>query len=104
MPRMESAYRRILLKLSGESLLGALPHGIDLQTTKSIAQEIKEIHALGVEIAIMIGGGNLFRGIHGTEEGMDRVSADYIGLLATVMNGIALQDALEKEPRNLLRS
>jgi uridylate kinase len=90
-------YKRILLKLSGESLLGKHSYGIDLKTTKSIAQEIKEIHDLGVQIAIMIGGGNLFRGLRGTKEGMDRVSADYIGLLATIMNGIALQDALEKE-------
>lgn len=97
MSQSESAYNRILLKLSGESLLGTLPHGIDLKTTTSIAQEIKEIHDLDVQIAIVIGGGNFFRGISGTDEGMDRVSADYIGLLATVMNGIALQDALEKE-------
>lgn len=96
MPHKESAYKRILLKLSGESLLGNYPYGIDLEVTKSIAQEIKEIHDLGVEIAIMIGGGNIFRGIHGTEAGMDRTSADYMGLLATVINGLALQDALEK--------
>jgi uridylate kinase len=90
------AYKRILLKLSGESLIGNLPHGIDFETTKSIAEEIKEVHDLGVEIAIMIGGGNIFRGIRGTEAGLDRASADYMGLLATIMNGIALQDALEK--------
>jgi uridylate kinase len=90
------AYRRILLKLSGESLIGNLPHGIDFETTKSIAEEIKEVHDLGVEIAIMIGGGNIFRGIRGTEAGLDRASADYMGLLATIMNGIALQDAMEK--------
>lgn len=97
MPRTEPAYKRILLKLSGESLLGECDFGIDLEMTKSIAQEIKEIHDLGVQIAIMIGGGNIFRGMHGTEGGMDRASADYMGLLATVMNGIALQSALEKE-------
>jgi uridylate kinase len=90
------AYKRILLKLSGESLIGSLPHGIDFETTKSIAEEIKEVHDLGVEIAIMIGGGNIFRGIQGTEAGLDRASADYMGLLATIMNGIALQDAMEK--------
>lgn len=90
-------YKRILLKLSGESLLGDLTYGIDLDTTKSIAQEIKELYDLGVEIAIMIGGGNIFRGIRGTEAGMERASADYMGLLATIINGIALQDALEKE-------
>jgi uridylate kinase len=92
----EPAYKRILLKLSGESLIGNLSHGIDFETTKSIAEEIKEIHDLGVEIAIMIGGGNIFRGIRGTEAGIDRASADYMGLLGTIMNGIALQDALEK--------
>jgi uridylate kinase len=90
------AFKRILLKLSGESLIGSLPHGIDFETTKSIAEEIKEVHDLGVEIAIMIGGGNIFRGIRGTDAGLDRASADYMGLLATIMNGIALQDAMEK--------
>ncbi len=90
------AYKRILLKLSGESLLGNLSYGIDFETTKSIAEEIKEVHDLGVEIAIMIGGGNIFRGIRGKEAGIDRASADYMGLLATIMNGIALQDAMEK--------
>jgi len=97
MPQKEPAYKRILLKLSGESLLGNYSYGIDLKVTRSVAQEIKEIHDLGVEIAIMIGGGNVFRGIHGAEVGMDRTSADYMGLLATVINGIALHDALEKE-------
>lgn len=92
----EPLYKRILLKLSGESLIGSLPYGIDFETTKSIAEEIKEIHDLGIQIAIMIGGGNIFRGIRGTEAGLDRASADYMGLLATIMNGIALQDALEK--------
>jgi len=90
-------YQRILLKLSGESLLGKLSYGIDIKTTLSIAQEIKEVHGLGVQIAIMIGGGNIFRGIRGTAEGLDRVSADQMGLLATIINGIALQDALEKQ-------
>jgi uridylate kinase len=89
-------YRRVLLKLSGESLLGRLSFGIDFETTKSIAEEIKEIRDMGVEIAIMIGGGNIFRGTKGTEAGIDRASADYMGLLATIMNGIALQDAMEK--------
>ncbi len=97
MPQIKPAYKRILLKLSGESLLGDVPYGIDLDTAKSIAQEIKETHDLGVQVAIMIGGGNIFRGMSGTKAGMDRASADYIGLLATIMNGIALQDALEKE-------
>ena len=97
MPHTEPAYKRILLKLSGESLLGDAPYGIDLDTSKSIAQEIKEIHDLDVQVAIMIGGGNLFRGMRGVEAGMDRASADYMGLLGTIINGIALQDALEKE-------
>lgn len=97
MLKIEPAYKRILLKLSGESLLGNLSCGIDLETTQSIAQEIKEIHDLNVQIAIMIGGGNIFRGIRGTEAGMDRAWADYMGLLATIINGIALQDALERE-------
>lgn len=97
MPQIEPAYKRILLKLSGESLLGDSPYGIDLDTSKSIAQEIKETYDLGVQVAIMIGGGNIFRGMSGKEAGMDRASADYMGLLATIINGIALQDALEKE-------
>jgi uridylate kinase len=96
MPQKKAAYKGILLKLSGESLLGNLSYGIDLKVTHSVALEIKEIHDLGVRVAIMIGGGNIFRGIQGKEEGMDRVSADYMGLLGTVINGIALQDALEK--------
>jgi uridylate kinase len=97
MPEKKERFKRILLKLSGESLLGDLPYGIDLDTTRNIAREIKDVHALGMEIAIMIGAGNIFRGIRGAEAGMDRASADYMGLLATIMNGIALQDALERE-------
>lgn len=97
MPQTKPAYKRILLKLSGESLLGNHPYGIDLGTTQSIAREIKEIHDLKVQIAIMIGGGNIFRGIRGTEAGMERASADYMGLLATIINGIALQDSLESQ-------
>lgn len=97
MARPKPAYKRILLKLSGESLLGLYDYGIDLEITSSISREIKEVHDLGVQIAIMIGGGNIFRGVHGSKAGMDRASADYVGLLATVMNGIALQDGLEKE-------
>jgi len=96
MSKEKPAYKRILLKLSGESLLGDLPFGIDIKTANSIAQDIKEIHDLNVQIAIMIGGGNLFRGIRGAEAGIDRASADYMGLMATIMNAIALLDALEK--------
>lgn len=96
MPAPKPAYDRVLLKLSGESLLGRQAFGIDFRTTQAIAQEIKEVHALGVQIAIMIGGGNIFRGVRGAAEGVERVSADQMGLLATIMNGIALQEALEK--------
>jgi len=98
MPKQKKPkFKRILLKLSGESLLGSLPYGIDLDSARSIALEIKEVYDLGVQIAIMIGGGNIFRGVRGTAIGMERASADYMGMLATVMNGIALQDAFEKE-------
>jgi len=90
-------YKRILLKLSGESLQGQFDYGINFESAKAIAREIKEIRKLKVQIGIMIGGGNIFRGIRGVEVGMDRASADYMGLLATMINGIALQDALEKE-------
>jgi uridylate kinase len=97
MAAQKPAYKRILLKLSGESLLGKNPYGIDFDRATSIAREIKEIHDLGVQVAIMIGGGNIFRGTQGTDAGMDRAAADQMGLLATVINGIALQDAMEKQ-------
>jgi uridylate kinase len=90
-------YKRILLKLSGEALLGNLSYGIDFDRTLSISREIKAVAGLGVEIAIMIGGGNIFRGVKGTKVGIDQASADQMGMLATVINGIALQAALEKE-------
>jgi uridylate kinase len=96
MARQKPAYTRVLLKLSGEALLGKLSYGIDFDRALSIAQEIKEVHDLGVQFAIMIGGGNIFRGIRGTAAGLDRAAADQMGLLATVINGIALQEALEK--------
>ena len=89
-------YKRILLKISGEVLTGEGDYGIDPTVMEQIAQEIKEVKILGVEVAIVIGGGNIFRGGVASSKGMDRVSADYMGMLATVMNGIALQDALEK--------
>ena len=88
-------YKRILLKLSGEALMGAQQHGIDPQRIKAYAEEIKSLHKMGTEIAIVIGGGNIFRGVSGASEGMDRVQADYMGMLATVINGLALQSALE---------
>ena len=87
-------YKRILLKLSGEALLGELSYGIDFDRTLAIAREIKNVRDLGVEIAVMIGGGNIFRGVRGTKVGIDQASADQMGLLATVINGIALQAGL----------
>jgi uridylate kinase len=96
MARQKPAYTRVLLKLSGEALLGKQSYGIDFERAQTIAQEIKEVHDLGVQVAIMIGGGNIFRGIRGTASGLDRAAADQMGLLATVINGIALQEALEK--------
>lgn len=89
-------FKRIVLKISGEALQGRLGYGIDYDVTASIARQIKEVKALGVEIAIVIGGGNIFRGVAGNIKGIDRVNADYMGMLATVINGLALQDALEK--------
>jgi uridylate kinase len=88
-------YRRILLKLSGEALMGDKGFGIDQAVLAQIADEVIDVHSLGVEIALVIGGGNIFRGIAGSTTGMDRASADYMGMLATVINSLALQDALE---------
>jgi uridylate kinase len=89
-------YRRILLKLSGEALLGDRQYGVDPAVCVFIARQIAEIHGLGVQIGIVVGGGNIFRGLAASAKGMDRAAADYIGMLATVMNGLALQDALER--------
>jgi uridylate kinase len=89
-------YKRILLKISGEVLTGEKDYGIDPVVIGQIGQEIKEVVGLGVEIAIVIGGGNIFRGVAASSKGMDRATADYMGMLATVLNGLALQDALEK--------
>ena len=88
-------YKRILLKLSGEALMGNRQYGIDPERLAEYAQEIKQITRLGVEIAVVIGGGNIFRGVAGASNGMDRVQADHMGMLATVINGLALQSALE---------
>jgi uridylate kinase len=93
----EPVYKRILLKLSGEALMGDQGYGIDPATITRIAREIKEVHELGVEIAIVVGGGNIFRGVALSARGMDRASADSMGMLATVINALALQDALEKQ-------
>ncbi len=88
-------YKRILLKLSGEALMGDRQYGIDPKRLSEYANEIKEVVALGVEVAIVIGGGNIFRGVAGASNGMDRVQGDHMGMLATVINGLALQSALE---------
>ena len=88
-------YQRILLKLSGEALMGNQNHGIDPERIDNYAKEIKKVFDKGIEIAIVIGGGNIFRGVSGSSKGMDRVQADYMGMLATVINGLALQGALE---------
>ncbi|MEO2143945.1 MAG: UMP kinase, partial [Flavobacteriaceae bacterium] len=89
-------YKRILLKLSGEALLGERQYGIDPVRISQYAQEIKKVTSLGIEVAIVIGGGNIFRGVSAANNGMDRVQADYMGMLATVINGLALQSALEE--------
>ncbi|MCD6150205.1 MAG: UMP kinase, partial [Deltaproteobacteria bacterium] len=89
-------YQRVLLKLSGEALMGEREYGIDETTIRSFAEEIRDVHDLGIEIAIVIGAGNIFRGVPAASSGMDRVTADYMGMLATVINGLALQDALEQ--------
>ncbi len=91
------AYRRILLKLSGEALMGGQAYGLEAETLKRIALEVKAVHDRGVQLCIVIGGGNIFRGVSGAAEGMDRVGADYMGMLATVINALALQSALESE-------
>jgi len=90
-------YKRILLKLSGEALMGDGKYGIHPPTLMRIASEVKEVSELGVQLAIVIGGGNIFRGVSASTEGMDRANADYMGMLATVINSMALQDALEKQ-------
>src|SRR5687768_17179471 len=92
---MKPAYKRILLKLSGEALMGAQNYGIDTKVAESAAKELKTVHDLGVEIAVVVGGGNIFRGVSESAGNMDRAAADYIGMLATVMNAVVLQDALE---------
>lgn len=90
------AYRRVLLKLSGEALMGDGKYGIQPSTLEGIARQVASAQTMGVEVGIVVGGGNIFRGVAASAEGMDRASADYMGMLATVMNALALQDALEK--------
>jgi len=89
------AFRRVLLKISGEALIGDQSFGIDVKVARSVAEEIKMVHSLGVDVAVVVGGGNIFRGVSVSAGNMDRSSADYIGMLATVMNAVVLQDALE---------
>lgn len=94
---MKPAYRRLLVKLSGEQLAGKSGFGISPTVIKRIAQELREVHELGVDLCVVIGGGNVIRGITASAEGMDRANADYMGMMASVINGLALQDALEKQ-------
>ncbi len=91
------AFRRVVLKLSGEVLAGEDKHGINVKIIRALAEEIRDIHRDGVELAIVIGGGNIFRGVKAASDGMDRAIGDYMGMMATVINGLALQDFLEKE-------
>ena len=92
----KAAYKRIVLKLSGEALQGKLGYGVDPKVVNSIAEQIEEVHNLKVEVACVVGAGNIFRGVTAASEGMDRATADYIGMLATIINSMVLQDALEK--------
>lgn len=94
--KSDLTYRRVLLKISGEALMGEQNYGIDVNVARSVAEEIKAVNELGVQVAVVVGGGNIFRGVSKSAGNMDRSSADYIGMLATVMNGVVLQDALEK--------
>ena len=93
----EPVFRRILLKLSGEALMGGREYGMDLATIDAIAAEVVDVHSSGVEVAIVVGGGNIYRGMSAAAEGMDRATADYAGMLATLLNALALQDALERQ-------
>lgn len=94
---MKSKYKRVIIKLSGEALAGELDYGYESKILYSIARQVKEIAEIGVEIAVVVGGGNIWRGVSGSARGMDRATADYMGMLATVMNALALQDAMERE-------
>ncbi len=93
--RPDTAFRRVLLKISGEALMGNQGYGLYPPTVEKIAREVKSVHDLGVEICMVIGGGNIFRGLQGSAQGMERTTADYMGMLATVMNALAMQSALE---------
>ena len=89
-------YKRVLLKVSGEALMGSRDYGLDTETVKAIAADVRDVISMGVQVCLVIGGGNIFRGVAGASSGMDRAQADYMGMLATVMNGLAMQSALEK--------
>jgi uridylate kinase len=97
MPNNDLRYRRVLLKLSGEALMGDQSYGLDPKMTTRLASEIQVVHAMGVQVSIVIGGGNIFRGIAGASAGMERATADYMGMLATVINSLAMQSALERQ-------
>ncbi|MDD9723985.1 UMP kinase [Roseovarius sp. SK2] len=92
----ETTFKRVLLKISGEALMGDATYGLNPPTVERIAREVKSVHDMGVEICMVIGGGNIFRGLQGSAQGMERTTADYMGMLATVMNALAMQSALEK--------
>ena len=96
----DGPYRRIVLKLSGEALQGDLPYGIDPATLNTIAAQLKAVQEMGIEVAIVVGGGNIFRGASASDAGMDRATGDYAGMLATIINALALQDALERGGRH----
>lgn len=89
-------YKRVMLKISGESLMGRLPYGIDPEMVGTVAQQVKDVAATGIEVCLVIGGGNIFRGVSGAAAGMERATGDYMGMLATVMNALAMQNALEQ--------
>ncbi|MGD9713541.1 MAG: uridine monophosphate kinase, partial [Thermomicrobiales bacterium] len=93
---MPQPYNRVLLKLSGEALMGSVPYGIDPQVVASLARQIADVVKVGTQVAVVIGGGNIWRGLAASSQGMDRSTADYMGMLATVLNALALQDALEE--------
>ena len=93
---MKAVYNRMLLKLSGEALMGEQEFGIESEAIATYAKQIKEVYDMGIELAIVIGGGNIFRGLSGSDQGVDRVTGDHMGMLATVINSLALQNAIEK--------
>lgn len=95
-PHSDLRYRRVLLKLSGEALMGKAAYGIDAAVLDAVASEVQDVHQLGVELAIVIGAGNIFRGVSGSSQGMERASADYVGMIATVINALMLQNSLER--------